>query len=596
MLDLLKNSWLDFQGTYKKHLVFTFIYAIITSIIFVPLIANVFNRVLRAMGANSLLNSEIFRILLDPRGILGLIIIGIIAVTVIFVEFGVLTIISQKKYFHKNVSIVDAFLTMLKKTPRVLGFGMIQLMFLFLFLIPFIDMPLSSTLIQDIYVPEFFMKKIFASEIFFVLYLLGLIAVIYIFLRWIFAIHCIVIEGMPTKAAIRRSLEMTRGNVIKILVILFLLNVVTFAAGLAIIATVNSLSNIIEVLAANHIEKYFIENYFITFSSLITYMFGLMLTPINIIFITRLYYQYCLQQGIKPKDNLTINTNNLLSNIEEKMFNFFLKKKHILILILTINLIGTVQLNSAVTDSFINAGRNVYVIAHRGGHGAPENSLSIIKSALEKQVDFIEIDVQLTRDGVVVLHHDRTLQRVAGVPYSIHDLDYHTVANIDIGRLYSIEFAGERIPTLEQVLKEVKGKARVLVDLKPFGSGDELAKKVAELIVKMDMIEDVYVQSFNYSVLERVRKENPYIKTGQILYLATGELASLDVDFYAVDKGMLSNRFISDARRKGREVFVWTLNTEKEMKEALRYDIDGIITNYPEKLQNILKPALVDNL
>src|SRR5699024_3889254 len=88
--------------------------------------------------------------------------------------------------------------------------------------------------------------------------------------------------------------------------------------------------------------------------------------------------------------------------------------------------------------------------------------------------------------------------------------------------------------------------------------------------------------------LKKVREQNEEIDIGQILFLSAGNLSGLDVDFYTVRESMLTDRFMRHAKEENRDVWVWTVNLERNMKEVLKYDIDGIITDYPEKLHRVL--------
>ncbi len=584
MFSLLIDSWKDFKSTYNKYLIFEFIYLIITSFIFVPMIAFLFNRVLMAMGSSALLNMDIFKIVLNYRGLAGLIFLSALSVVIIFIEFGVLIIISQKRYVNEDILILEAVLTTIKNIPRLFGLGILQLTLLLLFIIPLLDLPLISSMVS-IHIPSYMMNRIFDSNLFITLYFTLFLAGIYLFLRWIFSFHSIIIEGKSTKEAINCSIELTKHNVIKVLIKLLLLNVIIFGLGLLIISVIT----IVPTLIGINVENYYIENLLITFSSFLTYIFTLLLLPINVIFITRLYYQVNLNLGTEPDNNLIIYKSSVLKKVEGKAFNFFQKRKYLLLLVLIMFLTGSYFLNFSISDETINIGRNVLIAAHRGdSRNAPENSISSIRFAINKEADFIEVDVRKTKDGVIVLNHDVNLRRVAGLPYNISDLTIAEISEIDIGRLFSTKFTGEKIPTLNDVLEEVKGEARLIVEIKPHAPGREIAAEIVKLIEEHEMLDDVYIQSFDYKILEEVRKTNSRIKIGQLMYMAAGNLSSLDVDFYSIEQNMLSKQLISKARKDEREVWVWVVNKEDDIKEALRYDIDGIITNYPERVQDII--------
>jgi glycerophosphoryl diester phosphodiesterase len=102
------------------------------------------------------------------------------------------------------------------------------------------------------------------------------------------------------------------------------------------------------------------------------------------------------------------------------------------------------------------------------------------------------------------------------------------------------------------------------------------------------MVEQCMIQSFSYKALEEVRKLNSDIMLGQILYAVMGNSNKLDVDFYTIKQSMLSDTFIENAHNNGRGVWVWTVNDELNIKEVLKFDVDGIITDYPKRVQDIM--------
>lgn len=237
-INLLKQSYYDFRSTYKKYLTFEFIYLLLTSLIFVPLIAYIFNRVLVAVSSGVLLNTDLFKIVLSYQGVIGLFSIFTIAVLVIFIEFGVLIVIAQQKYFQQDISIFEAFMTTVRAMPSIIGLGLVKLMFLLLFIIPFIEIPIGSTLIEDIAFPRLVMDGIYASYLYLVFYMGAIALFFYLFIRWIFTLHCIIIEGKHTSQAIRSSMELTRKNITRILLNLLVLNILFYVLGLLLIYAV----------------------------------------------------------------------------------------------------------------------------------------------------------------------------------------------------------------------------------------------------------------------------------------------------------------------------------------------------------------------
>ncbi|MBD2845049.1 glycerophosphodiester phosphodiesterase [Paenibacillus sp. IB182496] len=588
MVRLFKKTLLDFRKSYKQHLVFEFFYMLAISFIFVPLMAYVFTRVVRAFGSGSLLNGDVYKVALTYQGAAGSMMIGFIAVFALFVEFGVLIVIAHKKYFGQRVLTTEALLTVLAKTPKLFGFGLIQLMFFLLILMPFVDSPLISIFTSIINVPIFLNSQVYdSSTLLIIVYALAVAGAVYVVLRWIFVLHFIMIEGQSITKAIRSSFALTHRNQLKLLVCLLLLNALLLSLSFG---TLSALAYLPDWLNLD-ILRYFTSRYSLTLSSFLTYLFTLLLVPLNIIFLTRMYYLLKRLQGTRPWDEMTIVSGGALARLERRVTTLPLRRRHkntVFASALAVYLTLAFFLSYAINDSLIYVKWDVLVAAHRGDKlHAPENSMSAIQSAIDKGADAIEIDVQLSKDGVVVLNHDNTLSRVAGVPQRVDELTFEELQRLDIGQLFE-EYAGERIPALAEVLPAVKDQARLIIEIKPYGPGDELAGKVVELINAFEMADQCYIQSFDSQILREVRLRDPDIKVGQILFLAAGDLSSLDVDFYTVEQVMLSERLIDRAHKNGREVWVWTVNTERNLREVLKYKIDGIITDYPERVKTMV--------
>ncbi|MGO1371521.1 MAG: glycerophosphoryl diester phosphodiesterase membrane domain-containing protein, partial [Senegalia sp. (in: firmicutes)] len=117
MIRMFRNSFKDFKTLYKKYVLFEIIHTIITSFLFVPIISFIVGRLLIKIGSRSLINGDVFKTAISYEGIIGLIFIATLFIVFIFIEYGVLIVISQKKYFNKDISILNSFITTLKKIP-----------------------------------------------------------------------------------------------------------------------------------------------------------------------------------------------------------------------------------------------------------------------------------------------------------------------------------------------------------------------------------------------------------------------------------------------------------------------------------------------
>jgi glycerophosphoryl diester phosphodiesterase len=225
----------------------------------------------------------------------------------------------------------------------------------------------------------------------------------------------------------------------------------------------------------------------------------------------------------------------------------------------------------------------VQVTAHRGhARAAPENTVSAMRKAIESGADYVEMDVQLTADDKVVLLHDRDLKRVAGISRRLDEMQYEEVRQLDVGRWFDPGFAGERVPTLAEVINLCRGKIRLNIELKFFGSDRRLSQKVAELLREQEFEHECIITSMNYDALLDAKRRNPRLRTGLIIAHALGDVNQLEVDVLSVRADFLSDELIRSSHRNGRQVHVWTVNDRSQMIRLMKRGVNNIITSDPD--------------
>ena len=238
-------------------------------------------------------------------------------------------------------------------------------------------------------------------------------------------------------------------------------------------------------------------------------------------------------------------------------------------------------------------------LAHRGASGhAPENTLAAFLLAAEMGAHGIELDVHLSADGEAVVIHNDTVDATTDGTGRVSQLMLSELKSVDAGSWLGPEFAGERIPTLQEVFDAVGRRLLINVEIKvELGYHPrEQEAEVVRLIEDNQMVDRVIVSSFVPSSLRRVRKMNPRIPLG-LLYSEqeTTWLPSvmrwLSVPFDALHPSfhMVHAGYVKKAQQRGRRVNVWTVNAADDMRRMRDLGVDGIITNYPDVLHAILK-------
>lgn len=240
-------------------------------------------------------------------------------------------------------------------------------------------------------------------------------------------------------------------------------------------------------------------------------------------------------------------------------------------------------------------------IAHRGAsRAAPANTLAAFEKAVELGADGIEFDVHLSADGAPVVIHDFTVDATTDGSGRVAEMTLAQLEDLDAGSYFDPVFAGERIPTLEQVLETVGERLLLNIELKSMSLRDNGLERAVIAQVKRHGLDDrVILSSFNPLSLRRAKRSAPHIPTGLLyaldlpLPLRRAWLASLAPhEARHPEHRMVDARYMAWARRHGYRVNVWTVDDPDEMRRLIGLGVDSIITNAPDVLHEILPPNL----
>ena len=222
------------------------------------------------------------------------------------------------------------------------------------------------------------------------------------------------------------------------------------------------------------------------------------------------------------------------------------------------------------------------IMAHRGAStAAPENTMAAVKAAIESGAQWVEIDVQETADGEIVVIHDGDLKRVGGASLKVAESTRQELQQVDIGSWFGPEFADQRVPELESVLELCKDRIGVNIELKYYGREKQLEKRVAQIVDAAGMADQVVAMSLNYHGIKEMRRLRPDWTLGLLSSVALGNLAELDVDFLALNGRAASRHMIRQAHDRGKQIMVWTVNDAVGMATMIGRGADMIITDEP---------------
>jgi glycerophosphoryl diester phosphodiesterase len=563
----LRETLKHIKDNFSQYLIFEWLMAIISSSIVIPVMLRLYQWSLKSLGDPYVINPSLNIRAFDGIGF-GVSILGIFVLSVlILIEYVMLIILVVEERKGQNLSLFSALITSVISMKRLILPGLLHIMNIALALLPALFILVRYLPINlSITIKDWINKNQENLYIYVALLLLWLI----IHLYTLFMMYYMVVYQETSREALKKSIKLVKKDFFKMLrlwmPIFFSILAVIGASVIMMHWGVRGIESLKIYVSLKNIALYTV--------TIVVYSLILMTFPI--------YVTYLVISFEKLEATTEVPKLKIISLKND--FNFRKSKliKGSLLLLLIVIMI----VNYRVIEGVVRW--DVAIAAHRGYSSMmPENTIESIQAAIDHQAEYVEIDVMLTADEVVVLHHEDSLLRMAGVDVHISKTPYLKLLDYPISGYDSESLIDILIPTLEDALLLCQGQIKVIIDIKESGQGDRIVEETLKVVQALEMNDTVMIQSFNTRVLSTVRKLEPEMKIGQILFFASGNLGALDVDFYTIRKNMLTTQFVSEAHKINRKVWVWTVNSNFDLREVLRYDIDGIITDYPTRAQTM---------
>ena len=568
-------------------LIYNIFFQIVATVIFGPVAAMIFNRLVSTSGALVIGNEQIVSFFLSPVGLVAFILSGALALAIVFADQAGLFLIASRAETGRRIKFFQAIWYVSKSLGRLIELGVKQVITAALYLAPLVAIGGGSFMVltsqHDVNyllaakTPSYWI----GAAILALLALGGMLIIGMLYIRWIFSVPICVLTDDKPATAMQKSRDLVSGNFRQVAVVIWGWALLTMAA-------VGVTTLLLDVFSA-FILKRIGENPVVVISAvcvvLALYAFtAAVLTfvgfAVNCLLITRLYLDISSRQGSKLNSPPAEEPEDWSVQPSQRKFVW-----GIAMLALAFTMLGSYFI---IDD--IDFDHQVAVTAHRGSSiHAPENTLSAVRRAIEDGADFAEIDVQETSDGVVVLLHDTDLMRVAGVNKKIWQVTYPEIKSLDAGSWFSKEFKAEHIPTLAQVLKLSRNKIKLNIELKFNGHEKQLVENVVGIIQDHGFESQCVVSSLNYAGLQKVRDLNPDLQTGFIIAKSIGNMFGADIDFLSLASGVVTADVVAAAGKSKKEVHVWTINSPASMSYFIDLGVDNIITDYPAKLVAIIK-------
>ncbi len=580
---------------FKSILKFEIIFKVLTILIFSPLFLGLFNFIMKITGYTYLTKENAVSFLLNPITLVMLLILFILLTMYSLFDLGVIITLIDNSYQEKEVKLKDAVCYSLKRSSQVFRPKNLMIIFLVIFLIPFLNIGIGANFISSIHVPEFIMDYIVSNKTLLALYVLLIIALISIFLKWIYSLHYYFIENCTFKEACKKSKNLSKNSNIKDLL------KITFTQIL--LGIIYALSIILEVFIIIILGKIFKNISFIS-SFLITIIcvviaisfvvHSVLATAISYTILSIMFYRH---KNEKEENIKHIDLPEYTKKDARKIIKVFYDVGIVAVLILltiATNLVmrGKINLN-------IEYVKNMEITAHRGASVAyPENTMSAFIGAKEQGADWIELDVQQTKDKKIIVTHDSNFLRTAGVDLNTWEATYDEVEKLDVGSWKDEKFKGEKVPLLETVVEWAKANnMRLNIELKPTGHEVDFEKDVVDIIKNNNFENSCVITSQVYSVLENVKNTDENITTVYVTALAYGDISRLDkADYFSIEASSVTGTMVSKIHNEGKQLYAWTVNTDEGINEMIEQNVDNIITDNVVLAKNLLYSSKTSNV
>ncbi len=584
---LFRHTFHDFRSNWQTLTLTAVAFKTIAYIILTPLWSLLLRGLLAAFGEATRADMDLVYFFLGPYGWFSLVVLGSVALAIIALEQAALTAMVYAGDREQHLRPIAALKfaasriwPVLQLTTRIVAISLVVAA-PFLVIAGIIYFTLLTAYDINYYMnekPPVFVTCLAVGAIL----SMGLAALLLrLFTGWFFALPLILFENVHPRDALRRSSERLRGRRRFVFMGLAGWFAVTTAISVGMTAVVAMTGQLIMPDATASLHVLAVRAGFVLMFWIAT---GLAVNLFSTTTFSTMLFRFYRQLGC---DEVAAHAIPLPEEASSSRSGLRLTRMRFIAVV-----VGSVLLATGIgvyALQSIQLEEDVQVIAHRGSSSsAPENTMAAIRQAIEDGAGWVEIDVQETADGRVVVFHDQDFMRLAGRDLKIWNATMDDLRDIDIGSHHSSQFRNERVPTLDEVLVECDGKTGVLIELKYYGHEKQLEQQVADIVRNHGMDDQVKAMSLKISGVKKMKAIRPDWKVGLLMSVAAGRLKNLDADFLAINASFADRSLIRSAHATGKEVYVWTVNDRSQMSTAISRGVDGVITDKPALARSVI--------
>ncbi len=574
----------------KSIILFEVIYKLFAWAVFSPVLYRLLDLAMRLSGSTYLTNDNMKQFFLTPTTDLVMLLIFLLMSFYTLIDMSAMIFCFQESYFNRKTHVLDMLRNGVRSAGKIFRFRTNWLMLVFLLLvIPMTNISLISGYVSSVRLPGFVMDYINQRLWLIIVYTVGMLLLCWLCMKWLFSIHYYTLEDCTFLEGRQKSMSLIQGRKWKNLAILILWNAGMTAIFYGVLLLGSPVISWVTQLAQHSELVYAVALSTVTdlfwIIAILYYCFSV---PITFAIISALYYNDKLDKkeaivDWMPKTELP-DTIPILTKLLQR-------KKLLTLLVIVALVLGNLNNCLPVARGKSTYGDNatVEITAHRGDSTHyPENTMPAFESAVELGADAIELDIQQTRDGVIMVMHDSNLKRVTGLNRDIWDVDYEDIQDLDVGSWFDPKFKSVRFSTLEEVMEEMRGRVQLHIEMKPTGYEKNFEKNLAELIDRMDYRDQCIVTSRNLPALQKLESYDASIRTAYVAVTAYGHIEDVGTDDVYIEENNIGMKMTENVHKAGKRMIAWVVNTQENMEQMLDYGVDSIVTDDPELLMSVL--------
>ena len=522
----------------------------------------VFQLAVLLAGQANIDKNNLVSVMSHPLSLLALLVFIMVFAFLFMLEMRTLISVIYLSRTDRHLSFKKVLRQSFGRLKDLAGINLLYFLLYLLLTLPVAGVLIGSTLTDGLFIPTFITGEFEKTTMGSIGLLVVQLTLIYLNLRLIYTVPNLVVEELPFGRALKKSWTMTKRGGFRLL-----WRILSFEFLLTFLGILLILSLVFTLTVIDKEGQYFwVETIFLVLIRTFLFIFTV-LTKVGSL-------------GIILDSSWEVPSRSVMrSKGSRKMKGLFA---------LTVVFLMVQSGISAYELATLKVNDQIKLIAHRGDVSkGVENSLEALEAAAKEKAAYAEMDILLTKDHQFVVMHDYNLKRLAGVDKDVKDMTLAEVQGLKIQQ----DGHTSHIPSFEEYVKRAKElKMKLLVELKPHGAEPEnyvdlFVQKMRELGVE----KDYPAMSLDLSVMEKVEKKAPEIKTGYVIPIQFGRFQNDSVDFFAIEDFSYQEDLVTQAHEMKKELYVWTINDKQKLTKYLQQPIDGLITDELTEAQRLKK-------